>query len=121
MSVEASLSRSAFATEFLSTERRALIRYPWSPEISCHLLSPNRRVSWWARVHDISGSGIGLTLNTEFRVGAKLTIELHSLSRGYASALQAKVVHCAEQAEGTWKVGCSFERELREDELRDLL
>jgi hypothetical protein len=101
-------------------DRRAFIRYPRTLDTLWQLLGLGPRDVGSGRVFDLSASGIGLVFERSFRVGTRLVIRLATVAHGWNSFL-VTVQRCDRAAEGGFEVGCAFTRELRPDELRDLL
>src|SRR5436190_17839682 len=100
-------------------DRRAWVRYPCSLET---LYQPGKgRLDhhwWFARVRDISSSGIGLILPQQFPPGTQLAIALHSSEQELSQTLEVNVVHVEPYEGGGWILGCTFVNQLSEDELR---
>jgi hypothetical protein len=103
-------------------DRRAWIRFGSDLAAVCHTPATRREVGWTARVKDISRGGVGLMLRHRFRRGTRLLVELRDHA-GMTRVLAARVVRaCAvvESADHGWLMGCTFETQLTEEELRDL-
>jgi hypothetical protein len=75
---------------------------------------------WVARVTDISISGVGLHFGQNLPPGAELTLQLHSKEVALP-AVQARVVHCTEQSNGSWIMGAAFLTPLADEDLQRLL
>jgi c-di-GMP-binding flagellar brake protein YcgR len=69
------------------------------------------------RVRNISLGGINLVGNRPFEPGELLTVELPGASEETCCNVLACVVHCAEEQAGEWSLGCTFSRELTDDDL----
>jgi len=102
-------------------DRRAIVRYAWTQESSCHLTTGSRRESHWARIQDLASQGIGLLMSQSFPAGTVLRVELHNLNEGYARTLLARVAHSTDQGDDTWLVGCVFADPLSDEEVQSLL
>jgi hypothetical protein len=61
---------------------------------------------WRARVVDVSPGGLGLLAPRAVREGTSLAVELPASGSRPARQLLARVAHLAEQADGTWLLGC---------------
>jgi c-di-GMP-binding flagellar brake protein YcgR len=110
--------RTATATlESGSDERRVWIRYPADLEAAFKPsgLFDSARLS--ARVRNISLGGINLAGDRPFQPGELLTIELPGANEESPCNVLACVVHCAEEQAGEWSLGCTFSRELTDEDL----
>jgi hypothetical protein len=74
-----------------------------------------------AQVRDLSASGVGLLLPSEFDRGTILIIEITGVSGRFAEPILLRVERTSEQDEGQWLVGCSFTRAFSERETKELL
>ena len=101
-------------------ERRAAVRYPSQSATACHPV-PDGDVLCSARVVDISTTGVGLVVDRFVEPETLLAIELPSDGPTPGYTLLVEVRHATARGEGEWRLGCSFARELSEDELRWLL
>jgi c-di-GMP-binding flagellar brake protein YcgR len=72
-----------------------------------------------AITRDISQSGMGLVIGTGANAGDKLVIHLPRTPHP-ALLMLAVVKVCVEPADGVFKVGCEFVKELAPDELENL-
>jgi serine/threonine protein kinase len=102
-------------------ERRASVRYSSSLEASCQPTNRLRERCWSARIQDISSSGICLILRRRFEPGTVLTAELQGTNDTITKTLLIQVMRVHEQSPRKWSVGCAFDRELNEFELKALL
>jgi serine/threonine protein kinase len=102
-------------------ERRASVRYSSSLEASCQPTSRLRERCWSARIQDISSSGMCLILRRRFEPGTVLTAELQGTTETITKTLLIHVMRVHEQSPRKWTVGCAFDRELNEFELKALL
>jgi CheY-like chemotaxis protein len=103
------------------SERRVSVRYQRDPETVCRLGLASGYESRWARVRDVSATGVGLRLSGPLEPGRELTVEFTESHLSLRWALQARVIHATAQGDGTWLVGCRFANPLTADELRCLL
>src|SRR5262249_51249130 len=98
-------------------DRRAWVRYPCSLETLYQPGTGRLDQQWWfARVCDISSTGVGLILPQHFSPGTQLAIALHSSEQDLSQTLEAKVVHVEPYEGGSWILGCIFVNPLSEDE-----
>jgi serine/threonine protein kinase len=102
-------------------ERRASVRYSASLEASCQPTSRLKERCWSARIQDISSSGVCLILRRRFEPGTVLTAELQGATNTITKTLLVHVMRVHEQSPRKWSVGCAFDRELNEFELKALL
>jgi hypothetical protein len=72
------------------------------------------------KLRDVSRSGIGLILNCRPPVASTLVIKLQTPTQHLSRPMLLRVEHVTDQGDGTWVVGCSFVRKLREEELEAL-
>ena len=104
---------------FHNAERREAPRQACSLEATSHTLENSDTLSWGAVVHDISPSGVGITLCYPFRPGTYLDVELQA-TKGMIRSLMVRVVNVHDQTDGTWRLGCEFVKPLTESDM-DLL
>ena len=100
-------------------DRRRALRYPASLDATCRSLQSGRN-QWPARIQDISGTGLRLTLERRFEPGAVLAVEVLDEGAGVPT-LYAKVIWAREVGPRSWCLGCRFRRELNQGELETLL
>jgi hypothetical protein len=74
-----------------------------------------------ATVVDISPGGVGLRVNHRVELEEMLRLELRGGDWQSATVLLAGVVRTTELPGGGWLLGCSFNRELSDEELQALL
>ena len=72
-----------------------------------------------AWVHDLSKLGVGLILSRLLAANTAMVVRLKGDSN--CLELPATVVHSTQQVDGSWRVGCTFDRKLTADELDALL
>jgi hypothetical protein len=102
-------------------DRRASVRYTTDLPSLCQKSSAQTSDFWLlARIRDISMTGASLILNCSFKQGALVEIEPIRASSGLGSILRARVVHCKEEANGAWIIGCEFLNPLSAQELESL-
>jgi hypothetical protein len=94
-------------------ERRRLPRVECSETTRCQTTG----LTFWARVKDVSKSGLGLVLCQKISVGTLVT----ATPWRTAKALRAKVGHCTQITAGSWLAGCEFNTALSDDELEKLV
>jgi len=90
-------------------EQRSSERHPCHLEaVSCPLDAPET-LCWGATVQDLSAGGIGLTLCYPFKPGTYLAINVQNPEN---RTLLGRVIHVADQADGTWFIGCEFVKQI---------
>ena len=77
--------------------------------------------SSFARVRDISTTGVGLITPARVRPGRVLVIKLQFEGQRQSRPLLVRVIHSTQQGDGSWVSGGSFVRGLSEDELGAIL
>jgi hypothetical protein len=102
-------------------ERRAAPRYPCGGHGTSRLVVRHDLAAHWARPCDVSVGGICLLLAHRVEPGATLTIQPRSRPERLVPPLNAAVVHARPAAEGSWRVGCTFERRLTCEQLDQFL
>ncbi|HEV3258792.1 MAG TPA: PilZ domain-containing protein [Gemmataceae bacterium] len=103
-------------------ERRIPVRRPCRLKGLCHGLHALADASWSdAQVYDISTEGIGLVLGGPVDAGTILELDLQNTAQTDSIPKLAHVTRTAAQADGSWRVGCRFVRQLGDDELKALL
>jgi hypothetical protein len=101
-------------------ERRASVRHVCAQEALSRPLELPDAISWGAKVQDISRGGLGLLLCYPFKAGTFLAVDLRGGDGGSRTVL-LRVVHAADQADGTWLVGGELAAPLSDAELAALL
>jgi len=104
--------------QLLQVERRAAIRYASEEDASCALGHQAPRA--WGRVRDISTLGVGLLVDREINPGTRLIVEMAQKKPSLALRVLARVVHCRQQSETTWTIGCQFDTPLRDEDVQSL-
>ena len=101
-------------------DRRRARRFScnWILPVVLHLPTASRKIEGWVR--NLSETGIGLTIAEPLEVGDTLVVRL----RGAQSRLltvPARVTYATAKDDGTWSVGCGFDRRLDPQVLRSLV
>lgn len=103
------------------SDRRAWVRFPSTPETPFFTLAEAEEIIFRkAKVRDISKGGVGLILNQEFPVGTMIDLVLPDPETEQSYTLQAQVIRADAQAGGGWFLGCTFHRELHDEQFRIL-
>ncbi len=98
-------------------ERRREVRYPCPPERTGRVVVSDGHAASWARPCDVSAGGIGLLTAHAYDPGTVLTIRLRARRDDPGPGLFATVVHATGEADGTWRLGCAFDRPLNAETL----
>ena len=102
------------------SERRVTLRLPSTQETPCHFATLERLEYRWAKVRDLSPTGIGLVLDRALEPGMEVLLELPSKTPPYLH-VTARVVRQVAQNDGSWLAGCVFTKPLTEAEFQALL
>jgi hypothetical protein len=70
---------------------------------------------------NLSVNGAGLLMNQPLEPGTCILLELETTGRTAPLELGARVVHCDNQPEGAWLIGCALTEKLSDDDLETLL
>jgi hypothetical protein len=103
----------------LDQERRSSVRYLCTDGCFAAVQSAGD-VCLPAHVLDVSREGLGLILPKPVAPETILGVELHAKRRDLPCFLLARVIHVAEQTDGTWLVGCHLTRRLTCEEVISL-
>jgi c-di-GMP-binding flagellar brake protein YcgR len=111
------LTPDAGAGEAPTEERRAWVRYVCDLVTVYQPTQQQESERLLARVRNISRGGINLVVDKEFTSGSILSVEVPAEDGNPLCSLLACVIHATQQAGGDWALGCSFVRELSDDDL----
>jgi c-di-GMP-binding flagellar brake protein YcgR len=98
-------------------DRRVWARYPANLETVYKPAGAPDSTRLTAQVRNISLGGINLLGGRPFELGELLTVELPGATEQSRCNVLACVVHCAEGPDGEWSLGCTFSRELTDEDL----
>jgi c-di-GMP-binding flagellar brake protein YcgR len=98
-------------------ERRVWLRYTADLKTAFKPAGAPDHTRLSAQVRNISLGGLNLVGSRPFQPGELLTVELPGASEESRCDVLACVVHCAEEQAGEWSLGCTFSRELTDDDL----
>jgi len=100
---------------------RRWVRFPCDIETVCYTCEtvPGERLR--AQIINVSAGGLGLMIPCEFPQGTLFRLELPTAKSQPARLLLLRVVHCVEQENRGWFLGCEFARQLGDEELHALL
>lgn len=102
-------------------ERRIWVRSLSDVETMCKLAEAPATGRLSARIRNISRGGVNLLLPQTIEPGALLSIELPGDAAGDEYFVLACVAHAHAQRNGEWSIGCTFARELSEEEVQSLV
>jgi hypothetical protein len=109
---------AAAAVQQAEEDRRVWVRYPADLETTYTPAGPGETSRLWARVRNISLGGVSLSVDRPFEPGALLGVELPGATEQSFTNVLACVVHVSAAEAGEWILGCTFARELGEEDLR---
>jgi hypothetical protein len=110
-------SASSADTTVQEDERRAWQRVPAEIATVVQPISDSNPKPVPATIHNVSLGGVLLTLNRAFTEGDLISVELPGVTEQERSTVLACVIHVGQQPDGKWAVGCTFSRELSEEDL----
>jgi hypothetical protein len=100
-------------------ERRSSPRFTFPETTIGRIFIPDSQISQAAWVRDISAGGVALLLGRSLGSHNLLFVEIKRADQ--SRELPARLVHSAEQTDGTWLVGCEFVFHLENSDLRTIL
>lgn len=101
-------------------DKRLWKRYSTDRMANVQRLDDPHKLTLQARVVNLSASGAGLVVDAPIEAGTLLNIEFASGDGATKRCILACVVHTKSEAEGLWALGCTFIRELAEEDLKAL-
>jgi hypothetical protein len=108
---------SAVAVRQAQDERRVWLRYPADLETTVLPAGGGDAVRLTARLRNVSLGGVSLSVDRSFAPGDLLSVELPGATEQSRCTVLACVVHANPGADGDWILGCTFSRELGEEDL----
>src|SRR5947209_7816516 len=108
------------ASEPQTFERRAFVRYPRRLESFWQLLGVRSREQAAADVHDLSMTGLALTVENEFAPNAILVLRLPTATLGWNTHL-VRVKHCQRIDDKRFQIGCAFIKPLSVTQFQALM
>lgn len=106
---------------FKGNNVRVSRRYRCAPATLGKVLFSEGEEPLQAWAHNLSVTGVGLNLDRPLDAGTMITIRLRGGVSHPPLVVPARVMHATQEMDGTWRIGCEFERELDPDELETLL
>jgi len=105
-------------TDSVFPDRRSVPRFSPNPATSCELRSAAGLDSQPAVIHNISASGIKVTVKQPPELGASLVLILTNADGPFRQRIvTVRVMRIMQQADGSFALGCVFEAELTGHEL----
>jgi hypothetical protein len=102
-------------------KRRASVRYRSNLATLGQMFFPDKGETEEVWVHNLSETGIGVNLDRSLEAGANVVLRLKGTADFIMLQLSARVVHSTQEVDGSWRIGCEFEKKLTADELETLL
>jgi c-di-GMP-binding flagellar brake protein YcgR len=102
----------------VADDRRVWVRHAADLETMVQTDSGTDGEQLSARVRNISLGGISLLVDRPFETGELLTIELPGVEENHSHTVLACVVHAMSHSDQEWALGCTFARELSDDDLQ---
>jgi hypothetical protein len=99
-----------------SSDRRAEERMAVGGSTTCSFAAPVAADIPWAKVRDLSMSGVGLLVAQKVEVGSRLVIGLSNPTKGLSKTVVVRVVHVTPASAG-FHVGGLFDTPLTYSEL----
>ena len=101
-------------------DRRRTRRFScnWILPVVLHLPLASRRIEGWVR--NLSETGIGLTISEPLAVGDTMVVRLRG-AQNRLLTVPARVTYATPKDDGTWSIGCGFDRRLDPETLRSLV
>jgi PilZ domain len=109
------------APDTSGAERRVWVRSLSDVETNCKLADAPATGRMLARIRNISRGGAKLLVPQPLPPGALLSIEMPGAGPGDEYFVLACVIHSAAQPNAEWALGCTFARELSEEEVQSLI
>lgn len=102
-------------------DRRVAVRHDSAQATPCHFALSDEVQCRWAKVRDISRSGVALEMDMLFNPGTRLIIELPARTYQQIRPVPARVIRVQELENGFWLIGCAFDWELSSSDEQALL
>jgi hypothetical protein len=101
-------------------DQRQWDRNPCSTSVRFHTVGPIQ-VRGSGNVVDLTPAGIGLIVDQPLTIGALLNLEIENPGHNLLLTILASVVRMTSQQGRKWRIGCTFVRELLEEELQRIV
>jgi hypothetical protein len=105
----------------VNRDRRAAKRYRCglATLVPMHVDESSPAAEAWAC--NLATGGISLNLPHPMEAGTTSVVRLSGQQPVVSMTMRARVVHSTEQIDGTWRIGCAFEKQLDLEMLEALL
>jgi serine/threonine protein kinase, bacterial len=103
------------------SDRRVAMRYSSRLKTTGRSVGEKGNPLWKATIKDISRRGIGLVSETCFPRGTILVLNLEYRTETVSRPVYVRVTRVVKQPGGEWLLGCTFARNLSEEEVQRLL
>ena len=100
---------------------RATVRYRCAPATLGRVVVSDDHEFQHAWVLDLSTTGVGLSLARPIEAGTEATVQIRSADGHTLYDLVGRVIHCTQQPQREWSVGCEFLKPLSPEDLDQLL
>jgi hypothetical protein len=104
-----------------SDDQRIWMRFATNLRANYQKIGDPRNQNYYARVINLSASGVGLEVTEAVEAGALLSVDLIGAEAKIVRTILACVVHVTTQSKESWALGCNFIRELSEEDLNALI
>lgn len=117
--VEAELT--LFRPRLSNLKRRGARRFRCGLATIGKLHFPNESTTLEACVYNLSQTGVGLNLAAPLEVGRDLVIQVRVPGSRDSMRVSARVVHCTQEVDRSWRIGCAFAEPISPEVLEALL
>jgi hypothetical protein len=97
------------------SDKRACPRFPSHVKTFCQSIKKEDELLWSVQVEELSCQGLKIVCHRRFEPGTVLRV---GLIHEKAGLLMARAVRVSPTPEGDWVIGCTFPKNLKEDEMR---
>lgn len=102
----------------LTDDRRNSTRIPAHGEVIYYPAGKETSVRLKGQLRNVSVGGLNMAVNQPFQPGTLLNVQLPLHHENVNKTVLACVVHTRAESETQWALGCTFARELNEQDLR---
>jgi hypothetical protein len=99
---------------------RVHLRFPLDRNPS-HVVLRTPHAQYFGVVSNLSTHGAGLVVDTQFLPGTELITQLTNSCKLFSCDLDMRVIHCSEQPNGMYMIGCEFTEPLPHETVRALV
>jgi hypothetical protein len=104
-----------------SSDGRAWVRYAATVQVAFHEVVAAEHAPERAPVINVSAGGVAMRSVRSFERGTLLQLEFRGLDGQPLAPRLARVVHAKPIPEGGWTLGCTFVRELSDEDVQALM